>query len=150
MRRRNASLIAACVLLVAVVPATALATHAGNQPEKFPAYYEGQVRQVMMGPAGNSRKRNQPPFACFGLGPDFSQTERAADVPLFYTLFIPGATQMGPCPPPTPPGFNNLLHDMVLSAVPGDRVTTPQSRSCAAWTGLTPARPRCPIQARPR
>ena len=116
---RSASMIGFCALLVAVVPATALATH-GKQPEKFPAYHEGQVRQVMMGPSGNSHNPNQAPSPCWGLGPDFSQTKRSADVPLFYTLFVPGATQMGPCPPPTPPGFNNLLHDMVLTAVPGD------------------------------
>lgn len=110
--RRNAWLIALCVLLAAGVPATALATH-GNQPEKFPAYYDGQVRQVMMGPAGNSQNPNQAPSSCWGLGPDFSQTNRSADVPLFYTLFVPGADQMM-CPNGT------RRHDMVLSAVPGD------------------------------
>ncbi len=100
-------------LVVAGVPGTALATH-GKQPEKFPAYYDGQIREVMMGPAGNSRNPNQAPSPCWGLGPDFSQTNRSAGVPLFYTLFVPGADQMM-CPNGT------LRHDMVLTAVPGDR-----------------------------
>ena len=80
-------------VVVACVPAAALATH-GKQPEKFPAYYDGQVRQVMMGPGGNSQNPNQAPSPCWGLGPDFSQTNRSAEVPLFYTLFVPGADQM--------------------------------------------------------
>ena len=99
-------------VVVACVPAAALATH-GKQPEKFPAYYDGQVRQVMMGPAGNSQNPNQAPSPCWGLGPDFSQTNRSAEVPLFYTLFVPGADQMM-CPDGT------RRHDMVLTAVPGD------------------------------
>ena len=114
-RPRSASVIALCAVLVAAVPATALATH-GKQPEKFPAYYDGQVRQVMMGPSGNSQNPNQAPSPCWGLGPDFSQTNRSADVPLFYTLFVPGASQMM-CPEGITP---SRTHDMVLTAVPGD------------------------------
>lgn len=109
---RSASAIVLCALLVAAVPTTALATH-GKQPEVFPAYYEGEIRQVMMGPGGNSNNPNQASSPCWGLGPDFSQTERAAGVPLFYTLFVPGASQMM-CPDGT------RVHDMVLTAVPGD------------------------------
>lgn len=67
-----------------------------------------------MGPGGNSQNPNQAPSPCWGLGPNFSQTNRSADVPLFYTLFVPGATQMM-CPNGT------RMHDMVLTAVPGDR-----------------------------
>ena len=67
----------------------------------------------MMGPSGNSNNTNQAPSPCWGLGPNFAQTKRAADVPLFYTLFVPGASQMM-CPNGT------LVHDMVLTAVPGD------------------------------
>lgn len=112
-RLHSAGLTLSCALLVTALPAAALATH-GKQPEKFPAYYEGQVREVMMGPGGNSANPNQAPSPCWGLGPDFSHTRRAADVPLFYTLFVPGADQMM-CPNGT------LRHDMVLTAVPGDR-----------------------------
>ena len=103
-------------LLAVTVPGAALATH-GKGPEKFPAYYEGKVRTVMMGPSGNSRNPNQVPSACWGLGPVFSGTNRSADVPIFYTLFVPGATQMS-CPN-APPGHPSW-HDMVLTAVPGD------------------------------
>ena len=114
-RPRGASAIALCAVLAAAVPASALATH-GKQPEKFPAYYDGEIRQVMMGPSGNSRNPNQAPSPCWGLGPDFSQTNRSADVPLFYTLFVPGASQMM-CPEGITP---SRTHDMVLTAVPGD------------------------------
>ena len=115
MRRSNAAALVAC-LVVAVVPATALATH-GKGPEKFPAYYNGEVRQVMMGPSGNSHNPNQAPSACWGLGPNFAKTNRSADVPVFYTLFVPGATQMS-CP--GAPAGHPSWHNMVLTAVPGD------------------------------
>ena len=117
MRPRNASLMTVCALLLAAIPGAALATH-GKGPEKFPAWYEGDTRVVMMGPSGNSRNPNQAPSPCWGLGPNFSKTKRSARVPVFYTLFVPGATQMS-CPgaPPGDPSW----HDMVLTAVPGDR-----------------------------
>ncbi len=111
MTRRNAAVLAFCALLVATAPA-ALATH-GQQPEKFPAFYEGQVFEVMMGPSGNSENPNQVSSPCWGLGPDFTEANRSAEVPLFYTLFVPGADQMS-CPDGT------RMHDMVLTAVPGD------------------------------
>lgn len=98
-------------VVLALVPAVAIATHGG--PERFPAYYDGGTVTVMMGPSGNSANPNQVPSPCFGLGPDFSQTARTAAVPLFYGLFVPGATQMS-CPDGT------RLHDMVVTAVPGD------------------------------
>lgn len=109
---RRASVLGLAAMLIALLPAVALATHS-KQPEVFPAYYDGEIRQVMMGPGGNSNNPNQAPSPCWGLGPDFSQSERAADVPLFYTLFVPGASQMM-CPDGT------RVHDMVLTAVPGD------------------------------
>ncbi|HWI03480.1 MAG TPA: hypothetical protein VNT52_06565 [Acidimicrobiales bacterium] len=42
-----------------------------------------------------------------------ADTSRLGDVPIMYTLFVPGATQMS-CPDGT------RMHDMVLTAVPGD------------------------------
>ncbi len=101
------------VLAVALLPAAASATHEGTEPEKWPAYYDGQVVSVMMGPGGNSANPHQIPHPCFGLGPDFSGTSRAADVPLLYIVMVPGATQMS-CPD------GSGMHDMVLTAVPGD------------------------------
>jgi hypothetical protein len=109
---RRGAVAAVSALALVAAPAVALATH-GKGPEVFPAYYEGTTRFVMMGPSGNSENPNQAPSACFGLGPDFSQTSRSASVPIFYTLFVPGATQMA-CPNGT------SRHDMVLTAVPGD------------------------------
>lgn len=113
MRSRHASTISLCAILIVLVPVTAHATH-GDGPEVFPAFYNGEVRQVMMGPGGNSSNPNQAPSPCWGLGPNFSKTKRAANVPLFYTLFVPGASQMM-CPD------GSRVHDMVLTAVPGDR-----------------------------
>lgn len=110
LRRGVVAAVSALALVAA--PAVALATH-GKGPEVFPAYYDGATRFIMMGPSGNSENPNQVPSACFGVGPDFSQTSRSASVPIFYTLFVPGATQMA-CPNGT------SKHDMVLTAVPGD------------------------------
>lgn len=113
MTRRFASATAAltaALLTLALAPAYGM--H-GAGPEVFPAYHDGGVRHVLMGPSGNSSNRNQFPAGCFGVGPDFTGTARAAQLPLFYALFIPGATQMS-CPD------GSLTHDMVLSAVPGD------------------------------
>ena len=101
------------VLALTLLPAAAMATHDGTTPEKWPAYYEGQVVTVMMGPGGNSANPHQIPHPCFGLGPDFSETARAADVPLLYIVMVPGASQMS-CPD------GSGMHDMVLTTAPGD------------------------------
>ena len=104
---------ASLTLGVALGSAVASANHDGNAPEKWPAYYNGEIVTVMMGPGGNSANPHQIPHACFGLGPDFAGTSRAADVPLLYIVMAPGATQMA-CPD------GSGLHDMVLTAAPGD------------------------------
>ncbi len=101
------------VLALILLPVAAMATHDGTSPEKWPAYYDGQTVTVMMGPGGNSANPHQIPHPCFGLGPDFSGTSRAADVPLLYIVMVPGATQMS-CPD------GSGMHDMVLTAAPGD------------------------------
>lgn len=82
-------------------------------PSIFPAFYEGTIRQVLMSPASNSHNPNQARAGCYQVGPDFSGTSRSADAPVMYTLFVPGATQMS-CADGT------RVHDMVLTAVPGD------------------------------
>lgn len=104
---------AAFILLAASGPGSSYALH--GEPEIFPAYYNDTVVSLMMGPSGNSSNPNQVfgGVNCFGLGPDMAHTSRRSDVPLMYTLFVPGATQMA-CPDGT------LRHDMVLTAVPGD------------------------------
>lgn len=104
----------ACLAVLAVlVPTPAQARHGG--PEIFPAYYNDTVVSFMMGPSGNSHNPNQVGGSktCFGLGPDVTDTSRRTDVPIMYTLFVPGANQMS-CP------NGDLMHDMVLTAVPGD------------------------------
>lgn len=104
---------AAFALVSMLAPASSYGFHGG--PEIFPAYYEDTVVSLMMGPSGNSSNPNQVfgGVNCFGIGPDMANTSRRSDVPIMYTLFVPGATQMS-CPDGT------LRHDMVLTAVPGD------------------------------
>lgn len=85
----------------------------GHSPSVFPVYYDGGIRQVLMSPSSNSENPNQARAGCYRVGPDFSTSSRAADVPVMYTLFVPGATQMS-CQDGT------RVHDMVLTAVPGD------------------------------
>ncbi len=69
-------------------------------PALWPAYYNGTVVTIMMGPADNSSR----PGA--GTGPDVSKARQP--LPIMYALFTRDFTQM-------------LDHDMVLTALPGDR-----------------------------
>ena len=123
--------------LAILAPSTSHGFHGG--PEIFPAYYDDTVVSLMMGPSGNSSNPNQVlAFSggekCFGLGPDMAKTSRRADVPIMYTLFVPGATQMS-CPDGT------LRHDMVLTAVPGDRGYQPAVRIVRCGIGPNWANP---------
>jgi hypothetical protein len=68
-------------------------------PALWPAYYNGTEVTIMMGPADNSS----------GNGPDVSKARQP--LPIMYALAIPTATQMN-----VP-----VWHDMVLTALPGDR-----------------------------
>jgi hypothetical protein len=110
--RRVALLISVLALLL--LPASVLATHDGNTPEKWPVYYEGQEITVMSGPSGNSQNPNQLPNYCFGPGPDFRENKNLAGTPIVYVLLVTGATQMY-CPDGV-----SLRHDMVLTVAPGD------------------------------
>lgn len=98
---------------LANVPA-ASATNAG--PHVWPAYYNGSVIHIMMGPGGNSASLNllSVPACGWGLGPDVSQAAEPRGLPIMYALFISGATQM-PCP-----GIPAYNHDMVMTTVPSD------------------------------
>lgn len=135
---RNCTVRAACVALTAsalsialavVLPTTAYGSH--GEPEIFPAYYDDTVVSFMMGPGGNSANPNQV-FGggpnCFGLGPDMSTTSRNADVPVMYAIYVPVATQMS-CP------NGSLKHDMVLTAIPGDRGYQPAVRISRCTAG---------------
>jgi hypothetical protein len=84
--------------------------------EAFPAYYNGSVVTVLMGPGGNSANPNQVPSPhCWGLGPDVSRAAQPRPLPALYALFVPGADQMPGCAE-----GDGFTHDMVLSALPGD------------------------------
>lgn len=112
MMNRFAALASVTAALLTVGVAGALAME-GDTPSVFPAYYDGGIRQVLMSPSSNSENPNQARAGCYHVGPNFSTTSRAADVPVMYALFVPGATQMS-CHDGT------RVHDMVLTAVPGD------------------------------
>jgi hypothetical protein len=114
--RRVALLISVLALLL--LPASALATHAGNTPEKWPAWYEGQQVTTMMGPSGNSQNPNQLPSSCFGPGPDFRDNKDADGLPVIYIVLATGATQMS-CP------NGAMMHDMVFTVAPGDLAYRP-------------------------
>lgn len=100
------------VLIFALVPVMAVA--GGPDLATYPAYYEGQVITIMMGPSGNSSSPSQS-GSCFGagLGPNVTKGERSAVIPDFYALFVPGANQM-PCS-----GNSSMTHDMVFTRAPG-------------------------------
>lgn len=118
--------------LAIFVPSTSYGFHGG--PEIFPAYYNDAVVSLMMGPSGNSANPNQVlqgPARCFGVGPDMAGTSRRGEVPIMYTLFVPGATQMS-CPDGT-----TLMHDMVLTSVPGDPGYQPAVRIRRCVVGPT-------------
>jgi hypothetical protein len=102
------------VLALLLLPVSVLATHDGNTPEKWPAWYEGQEIMVMSGPSGNSQNPNQLPNPCFGPGPDFRKNKDLAGTSVVYVLLVTGATQMY-CPDGV-----TLRHDMVLTVAPGD------------------------------
>ena len=112
--RKGRKLLAILLTGVALSLLPAIALAGRGDLEVWPAYYEGQALRIMMGPGGNSANPNQPPSRCFHYGPNFAGTKRAADVPIMYAVMAPGATQMS-CPD------GALMHDMILTAAPGDR-----------------------------
>lgn len=121
MTHRKHRTVRAALVVAALGVAAPTATYAHHgEPEIFPAYYHDTVVSFLMGPSGNSENPHQPP-GCFGLGPDVSDTSRRSDVAIMYTLFVPGATQMS-CP------GGERMHDMVLTAVPGDSGYQPAVR----------------------
>ena len=116
-----ASLVAGCGRTGPVEPGQDLtnvpaAFAANSGPHVWPAYYNGSVIHIMMGPGGNSASRNlmSVPDCGWGLGPDVSHAARPRGLPIMYALFIEGATQM-PCP-----GIPANNHDMVMTTVPSD------------------------------
>ncbi len=88
--------------------------HPRQRAGEVPRRLRGRGPHRDDGPGGKQPEPEPGPSPCWGLGPNFSETNRSADVPVFYTLFVPGATQLM-CPDGT------RVHDMVPTAVPGDR-----------------------------
>lgn len=119
MRRHSRMVMVLVMTLLALLLPASVQANAGGTPNpgpaKYPAYYGGQVVTILMGPSGNSQNDNQLISGCFGLGPKYTGSAAdAATLPVMYGLYVPGATQMS-CP-----GTGLQLHDMVLTAVPGD------------------------------
>ncbi len=122
-------LAAVLVISLAVIASPkVLATH--GDVEVWPAYYEDEVVSVMMGPSGNSANLNQVIFECWGVGPDVSKGKSPKELPEFYALFVPGATQMY-CPDGT-----TFMHDMVATAVPGDPGYNPKVQVIGCGPGV--------------
>jgi hypothetical protein len=81
------------VLVLLLLPAGVLASRVTLAT--WPAYYEGQVVTVLMGPSGNSQNPNQLASACFlDLGPDFSKNKDVDGLPVAYAIHSDNATQM--------------------------------------------------------
>src|SRR5512142_2081175 len=91
-----------------LISATALA---GTRVED--AFYNGQTVQFIQ-PAVFSADPNGGTFACFGLGPDLTGTNRSAVTPTLYVILNDFATQ-DHCDGDA----TALRHDHVLSTVPG-------------------------------
>jgi hypothetical protein len=92
-----------------LVSATALA----GPPRVEGAFYNGQTVQFIQ-PAVFSADPNGGTFACFGLGPDLTGTNRSAVTPTLYVILNDFATQ-DHCDGDA----TALRHDHVLSTVPG-------------------------------
>jgi hypothetical protein len=75
------------------------------------AYADGKVFRWIF-PSGSSNNQNELIIACFRAGPDMTEHANAPRGRL-YAVFLPGVTQHA-CPD------GSVLHDHILSAVPGD------------------------------
>lgn len=82
-------------------------------------WYDG-VEYYLLFPSANSSDENQFTFGCFNLGPD--QTgKHHHQVGTLYASFLPGVSQDS-CPDGT------VLHDHIVSAIPGDADYAPYWR----------------------
>ncbi len=81
--------------------------------EVWPAYYEEDVVSTLMYPVGHKKSNPNFPSGCWSASPKVDKGNSDTDLPEFYVLFVPGATQMY-CPD------GSSKHDMVATAVPGD------------------------------
>lgn len=117
-RAAPTTLIGAAVLLLAcdgtarVVSPTSIRPSLGVSAESDEiAYADGQVFRWQF-PSGTSSNQNELIIVCFRAGPDITEHANAPRGRL-YAVFLPGVTQHA-CPD------GSVLHDHILSAVPGD------------------------------
>lgn len=107
----RATAVAAISLVAVLVAAGSASAGKGGHLRIEQAYYGGQS-VTMFQPTLYSADPNGGVLSCFGLGPDFTGTDRPA--PPMYAIFDPTATQ-DHCD-----GYPTLgNHEHVLSAVPG-------------------------------
>lgn len=128
------------VLAFAAV-SSARASAADRNIEVWPAYYQGDEVQMMMGPGGNSANPNQlgAGATCFNLGPAGTGGPSPKAAPVFYFIFYPDATQMW-CVDEEGGAVDGTKHDMILTVVPGDRGynATVEGMGCAPGDGFSP------------
>ena len=122
MRTHRTAVVLTALLTVLAGLGLAGPAHAGSggQLRLEPGWYAGHEVQFIQ-PSLFSSKPNGGTFACFGLGPDLSGTDRPT-APL-YVIIDPSATQ-DHCDGDA----TALRHDHVLSVAPGDPGYT------GAWT----------------
>ncbi len=118
----------ALVLASAAVSANqVLAAH--GDVEVWPAYYEGGVVSVLMYPIGHKKANPHFGSSCFSKSPAVAKGESLKELPKFYALFVPGATQMY-CQ------GGAFMHDMVVTAVPGDPGYNPKVQLIRCFPGV--------------
>lgn len=114
MKSRLVVLVAALTLLALSTGVAVAGTGSGTGSEV--GYYNGEVYEFMM-PSSTSSNPNQFVFACYSLGPNFTDSP-AVPTGTLYAIIVEGATQ-GSCPDGTD------KHDHILSTVPGEPGYTP-------------------------
>lgn len=144
----------ALALALAVVSARS-ASAADGDIEVWPSYYdlldengdstpEDEVVQLLMGPGGNSANPNQlgAGTTCFNLGPAGTGPRKPGRAPVFYFVFYPDDTPGGQmwCKNEDGEPVSGTRHDMILTAVPGDRGynATIEGIGCFPGTGFDP------------
>lgn len=105
------ALLLACDSNSRVVAPTSIRPSLSVSKEVELSYANGNVVQWQF-PSGSSNNQNEFIIVCFRAGPDITTHANAPRARL-YGVFLPGVTQHA-CPD------GSVLHDHILSAVPGD------------------------------
>lgn len=115
MKHRLFILFATLTLLALSTNAVMADTESGSALEF--AYYNGHLYEIQL-PSSNSSNPNQFTFACYSLGPDFTDSP-AEPTGTMYAIVAEGAS-LDSCPD----GSNK--HDHIVSAVPSTPGYTPE------------------------